>query len=212
MNNKKKNAPQESPAKKRRGHERISSIPEKYASPIMKKKFMVEEETGVIDEEERKARLAVKWYEYDYSKVNVKQVDKFRLNVKNNIEESATGKYLHRQTMLHGEKAAKLDTSFKAVVKEYSGYTFEKREEMKGQVEELRKAANEASRWAIQGPGAPNAARTRMRHAMIEKYGAYAIDLGIQNEMDTELNMSPEGKLRRKALYQKDEADKRFKE
>ena len=30
--------------------------------------------------------------------------------------------------------------------------------------------------------------------------------------MDTELNMSPEGKLRRKALYQKDEADKRFKE
>jgi len=39
-----------------------------------------------------------------------------------------------------------------------------------------------------------------MKHPLIEKYGSYAIDLGIQNEMDTELNMSPEGKLRRKAL------------
>lgn len=57
---------------------------------------MVEEETVVIDEEERKARLAVKWYEYDYSKVNVKQVDKFRINVKNNIEGAATNSYLHR--------------------------------------------------------------------------------------------------------------------
>jgi hypothetical protein len=30
--------------------------------------------------------------------------------------------------------------------------------------------------------------------------------------MDTELNMSPEGKMRRKALYQKDEAQKYFDE
>lgn len=57
---------------------------------------MVEEETGVIDDVERKARLAVKWYEYDYSKVNVKQVDKFRINVKTNIETCATSSYLHR--------------------------------------------------------------------------------------------------------------------
>ena len=57
---------------------------------------MIEEETGVIDDVERKARLAVKWYEYDYSKVNVKQVDKFRINVKTNIETCATSSYLHR--------------------------------------------------------------------------------------------------------------------
>lgn len=30
--------------------------------------------------------------------------------------------------------------------------------------------------------------------------------------METELNMSPEGKLRRKAIYQKDEANKHFEE
>lgn len=51
-----------------------------------------------------------------------------------------------------------------------------------------------------------------MKHAIIERYGEFAINLGIQNEMDTELNMSPEGKLRRKALYQKDEAQKQFEE
>jgi hypothetical protein len=30
--------------------------------------------------------------------------------------------------------------------------------------------------------------------------------------MDTELNMSPEANIRRKALYQKDEANKQFEE
>ena len=51
-----------------------------------------------------------------------------------------------------------------------------------------------------------------MKHPLIERYGEYAIDLGIQNEMDTELNMSPEGMLRRKALHQKEQADKYFEE
>jgi len=51
-----------------------------------------------------------------------------------------------------------------------------------------------------------------MKHPLIERYGEYAIDLGIQSEMDTELNMSPEGKLRRKALHQKEVADKYFEE
>lgn len=51
------------------------------------------------------------------------------------------------------------------------------------------------TKWAVCGtnPGF----KSHMRHPMIEMYGAYAIDLGINNEMDTELNMSPEGKLRR---------------
>ena len=51
------------------------------------------------------------------------------------------------------------------------------------------------SKWAVcgQNPGV----KSHNRHPMVEMYGAYAIDLGINNEMDTELNMSPEGKLRR---------------
>ena len=49
-----------------------------------------------------------------------------------------------------------------------------------------------------------------MKDSVIEKYGSYAIDLGINDEMNTELNMSPEGKLRRNTLVAKEEADKRL--
>ena len=51
-----------------------------------------------------------------------------------------------------------------------------------------------------------------MKDAIIEKYGSYAIDLGINSEMNTELNMSPEGKLRRNTLVAKEEADKRLED
>jgi len=73
-------------------------------------------------------------------------------------------------------------------------------------------AATEASRWAIVGANNPGAPKSRTKHALVEKYGSYAIDLGINNEFDTELNMSPEGKLRRKALVKKEEADKKMDE
>ena len=47
-----------------------------------------------------------------------------------------------------------------------------------------------------------------MRGELVERYGEFSIDLGLNNEMDTDLNMSEQGKLRRKALHQKDEAEK----
>lgn len=92
----------------------------------------------------------------------------------------------------------------------YSNYDFEKREAVKANVENLRAAANEMTKWAVCGttPGV----KSHMKHPMVELYGSYAIDLGINNEMDTELNMSPEGKLRRKGLQDKIEADKYFEE
>ena len=49
-----------------------------------------------------------------------------------------------------------------------------------------------------------------MRHELVERYGAFSIDLGLNNEFDTDLNMSDAGKIRRKALYQADEAKKAF--
>ena len=49
-----------------------------------------------------------------------------------------------------------------------------------------------------------------MKHPLVERYGAFAIMLGINNEFDTELNMSPEGKLRRQALYEQEMAEKRL--
>jgi hypothetical protein len=97
-------------------------------------------------------------------------------------------------------------------VRSYSTFTFEKSEEIKMHVREMTAASYEASKWSICGPGAPNFPKSHMRHPMVEKYGSFAINLGINNELDTELNMSPEGKLRRQALVAKDEADKKFEE
>ena len=96
------------------------------------------------------------------------------------------------------------------MVRDYSSYNFEKSEEIQHNVAENRAAAFEASKWARLGAAAPNAPKSRMKDAIIEKYGAYAIDLGINSEFNTELNMSPEGKLRRKTLVDKEEADKRL--
>lgn len=64
------------------------------------------------------------------------------------------------------------------------------------------------TKWSLIGANPKN----NMKHPIIEKYCDFAINLGINNEMDTELNMSPEGKLRRKALIQKEEASKYFEE
>ena len=74
----------------------------------------------------------------------------------------------------------------------------------------MKAAANEMTKWAVCGstPGV----KSHMKHPMVEMYGSYAIDLGINNELDTELNMSPEGKLRRKGLQDKVDADKYFEE
>lgn len=85
------------------------------------------------------------------------------------------------------------------VVKHYSNYSFDKEQEIKDHIAQLRDAATNVTKYSfITGD------KTFMKHAMVEKYGEFAINLGIQNEMDTELNMSPQGKLRRKALYQQD--------
>ena len=61
----------------------------------------------------------------------------------------------------------------------------------------MKDASYLASKWAICGPGNPSAPKSHMKHPAIEKYGGFAINLGINNELDTELNMSPEGKMRR---------------
>lgn len=82
-------------------------------------------------------------------------------------------------------------------MRSYSSFTFEKSEEIKFHVREMNDASYLASKWAICGPGAPNAPKSHMKHPMIEKYGGFAINLGINNELNTELNMSPEGKMRR---------------
>ena len=82
------------------------------------------------------------------------------------------------------------------VVRDFSTYSFERGEEIKLHVHELKEASYQMTKWSLIGVNAKN----NMKHAMVEKYCDFAINLGINNEMDTELNMSPEGKLRRKAL------------
>lgn len=156
----------------------------------------------------RKRGFVVHNDDYSFVKINEKHVDKFFVRVKENIEEKATQTFLSRQ-----DESKKITyENINPIFKYYSNYEFEKREATKMTIAELRVAAENASRWAILGANGPGAKRNYMKHAMIEKYGAFAIDLGINNEMDTELNMSPEGKLRRKALIDKDDADKYFEE
>lgn len=98
------------------------------------------------------------------------------------------------------------------IVKDYSTYDIENAEQIKEFVAEMRTAAREATRWAIVGANNPGAPRSRMRFPLVEIYGEYAIDLGINTADDTELNMSPEGMLRRKALRDKEQAKKHFEE
>ena len=112
----------------------------------------------------------------------------------------------------YGPKAGNKVNSVNDMVRDYSSFNMEKSEQIQAFVTENRLAAFEASKWARIGAAAPNAPKSHMRHPVLEKYGSYAIDHGINNEMDTELNMSPEGKLRRNALVAKEEADKRFEE
>ena len=49
-----------------------------------------------------------------------------------------------------------------------------------------------------------------MRHELVERYGDFSIKLGLNDEMNTYLNMSAAGKLRRKELYDADDAKKAF--
>ena len=74
----------------------------------------------------------------------------------------------------------------------------------------MRNAAYQAVKWSYLGSGNPANFRKPMRGELVERYGAFSIDLGLNNEFDTDLNMSEAGKIRRKALYQADDAKKAF--
>ena len=77
----------------------------------------------------------------------------------------------------------------------------------------MKAAAKDVGKWSYgsgDGGGVGAKIKAKMKNAMVEKYGEFAISLGLNNEMDTELNMSPEAKLRRQALYQKEKADEMF--
>ena len=162
----------------------------------------------------RKRGSIQKFYDYDISMINEKHVDKFRVSVKNHVETKATNSYLHKLELEYGvgHKKANKKNTMEDIVRSYSTFNIEKSDEIKFHVNEMRDASYLASKWAICGPGAPNFPKSHMKHPITEKYGAFAINLGINNELDTELNMSPEGKLRRNALVAKDEADKKFED
>ena len=51
-----------------------------------------------------------------------------------------------------------------------------------------------------------------MKQPMLEKYCDLTLKLGLTNEMETPLNMSPEGKNRRQTMYQKEKAEKYLEE
>lgn len=108
--------------------------------------------------------------------------------------------------------AAITDEQVNEIVTNYSSYDFERAEKVRELVAELRTAAREATRWAIIGANNPAAPKSRLKYPLVELYGEFAIDLGINTADDTELNMSPEGFLRRKALRDKEMAKKHFED
>ena len=57
-------------------------------------------------------------------------------------------------------------------------------------VEEVRDASYKAVRWSWLGAGNPGKKKKEGRHEDVERYGAFAIDLGLNDEMNTDLNMS----------------------
>ena len=194
---------------------RGTSVPTKYMQPMgrnAEKDF--DPDMGKPWVPKRKRGPIQKFYDYDISMIGEKHVDKFRVNVKRTVEKRATAGFLKRLEAEFGAgtKQANKANTLEDIVRSYSSFTFEKSDEIKMHVREMKEASYMASKWAICGPGAPNFPKSHMRNPMVEKYGAFAINLGINNELDTELNMSPEGKLRRNALVAKDEADKKLEE
>lgn len=130
--------------------------------------------------------------DYTFAGLNDRHVDKYTVGSKQNVENRATNVYIEKNP---GPPKHSTDT-VNDLVREYSTYSYEKGEEIKQHVHELKEASYQMSKWGLIGANSKN----NMKHPMVEKYCDFAINLGINNELDTELNMSPEGKLRRKAL------------
>lgn len=169
------------------------------------------------------------YYLYDFNQLNERHVDKFRLATRQTQENKATVSFVSRHNQLFADQkemesqgaripeakrisAEMTEEQMADIVRDYSSYDFEQQERIKEFVAELRMAAREATRWAIVGINNPAAPKSRLKYPLVEIYGEYAIDLGINNADDTELNMSPEGMQRRKDLRDKEMAKKKFEE
>ena len=107
------------------------------------------------------------------------------------MEDRASSHFKDKWEEELGPKAASRLTSLSAIVKDYSSFDAETKEEINDHIEVLRRAAFEATKWSYLGAGNPAAQKKLMRHELVERYGAFAIDLGLNNEFDTDLNMSP---------------------
>ena len=70
--------------------------------------------------------------EYDYNFANYGERNEFRFidGTKDHLEKKATAYYKKAEEEKHGSKAASKMTSMNAIVKEYSTFTAEKKEEV----------------------------------------------------------------------------------
>ena len=208
------------------------SVPARYLLDVRDKEGdeMEQKAARKLAEKMAKRKRGVPpYYLYDFNQLNERHVDKFRLATRQTQERRATVSFVDRHNQLfndqkemesqgaripEGQKVAAemTEEQMADIVRDYSTYDFEKAEQIKEFVAELRMAAREATRWAIVGVNNPGAPKSRLKYPLVEIYGEYAIDLGINNADDTELNMSPEGMQRRKDLRDKELAKKKFEE
>jgi hypothetical protein len=137
---------------------------------------------------------------------------KFRVRTKQRLEETATQRLLGNEheageTSLTKKAVESRLNNLRDVVKEFSNFGPEKEEQIRKQVEDLRQAAVDIGKWSYGSGEGGSKFKAKMKTALVEKYGEFAISLGISNEQDTELNMSPEAKLRRQQMYQREKAE-----
>lgn len=110
------------------------------------------------------------------------------------FREWATNIYSDKIKEEYGKKAKSKLTSLTSVVNEYcSEYTEDKKEAVDDLVTEVYDASYKAVRWSWLGAGNPGKKKKEGRHEDVERYGAFSIDLGLNDAMNTDLNMSVEG-------------------
>lgn len=76
----------------------------------------------------KRRRSTIQDNDFDFTAINEKGVDKFRVGVKQNVERIATDRILVKLKDDFGPKAGNKINSVKDMVRDYSSYTMEKSE------------------------------------------------------------------------------------
>lgn len=155
---------------------RINNNESNTSVPVRLTEYLSKDENGSMIKPEiwnRKVQPPKTHYQY----LNNDELYKFHLNNRMNsqLKNEQAHKYADSYTTFDGEMSEKVQTD----------------------VKELKETGAKVTPWTYTGKYYPAAKRNRQRDDLVEVYGEMAINLGINNKLDTELNCSKEGQYRR---------------